>query len=56
MDTFDYKCDYNGCGFNSTGWVTKALSAERGKQHQKEHKTGEAMPELAELPNQKVAE
>lgn len=42
----DYTCP--DCGFTSTGWPTKKAAAERGKQHQTEHETGEPAPELAD--------
>lgn len=42
----DFFCE--ACGFESTGWPTKASRDERGKQHQAEHETGAPMPELAE--------
>ena len=54
---YDFRCPYPvGCGtpdtgddhvpFNSTGWNRRDDAVERGKQHIREHETGEPMPEL----------
>lgn len=41
---WDYECPE--CGWTTSGWASKKAAEARGAQHQAEHETGEAMPEL----------
>lgn len=45
----DFVC--GDCGFKSMSWPTKTAADARGKQHEVEHETGVAMPELAVARN-----
>lgn len=60
-ETFDFVCPLDKlgrvakkgspvalCGFTSTGWPSKAAAKKRGAEHEAEHATGEAMPELVD--------
>ena len=58
--TFDYVCPLDKfgrvaeegslipCGFVSRGWPTQEAADATGAAHEKEHETGEPMPELAD--------
>lgn len=41
-----------GCSFKSQGWATKALAEARGKEHAREHETGELMTDIIEFEKQ----
>jgi len=45
----DFVCEVPRCGFVSLAWDTKENASSRGVQHQLEHDTGEAMPELKDF-------
>lgn len=49
MGKYDYECPVDRCGFTSRGWETKKEMQARGTAHNKEHETGEVMPEIAEV-------
>lgn len=58
-DTFGFKCPgiegSRSCPpggddtWSTTGWPSKKLASERGREHLTEHKTGVAMPSLEEF-------